>query len=99
MQAFYEPVFERDMACTEAEWRRWLPEAVGSAPWQLDGNSARVTLGSGRLHLTWRSLPPRAIGLVRLPRLGVKFAFDGMTADQRFAFMQRFDLYTQRGGG
>ena len=39
------------------------------------------------------------IALVRLPRLHVEFRFEGLEADQRFAFMKRFDLYMQRGGG
>ena len=29
MQSFYPERFERDMACTEAEWLSWLPRAVG----------------------------------------------------------------------
>ena len=39
------------------------------------------------------------IALVRLPRLHVGFRFEGLDADQRLAFMKRFDLYMQRGGG
>ncbi|TXT33069.1 MAG: hypothetical protein FD135_5564, partial [Comamonadaceae bacterium] len=37
MQAFCPERFERDMGCTEADWLRWLPQAVGegiSAPRQ-----------------------------------------------------------------
>jgi hypothetical protein len=30
MQAWYEARFEREMGCTEAEWLRWLPGAVGA---------------------------------------------------------------------
>ena len=29
MQSFYAERFERDMGCTEAEWLRWLPAAIG----------------------------------------------------------------------
>jgi hypothetical protein len=39
------------------------------------------------------------IGLVRMPVLRVKFRFAGLDETQRYAFMQRFDLYMQRGGG
>ena len=49
--------------------------------------------------LDWRTGEPRVIALVRLPRLHVAFRFEGLDADQRFAFMKRFDLYMQRGGG
>ena len=29
MQSHYPGHFERDMSCTEAEWLRWLPQAIG----------------------------------------------------------------------
>jgi hypothetical protein len=44
-------------------------------------------------------MPPRVIALMRMPVLRVGFAFSGLDAAQRFAFMKRFDLYMQRGGG
>lgn len=92
--------FERDCACTEAEWLRWLPEAVhGHALAQPQAGHAVVTLGTGTLTLRWQPLPPRRIALLVLPRLGVRFAFDGVPAPQRAAFLRRFDLATQRGGG
>lgn len=99
MQSFYPEHFERDMACTEAEWLLWLPAAVGQHAWERQGATARVQLGGGTLQLGWQAQPPRVIALLRLPRLAVRFAFDGVDAAQRLAFMQRFDLYTQRGGG
>lgn len=91
--------FERDMACTEAEWLRWLPGAIGDCQWTLADHAARVRIGQGALDLSWRDAPARVIGLVRLPRLLVTFAFDGVGDDERGAFMKRFDLYMQRGGG
>ena len=44
-------------------------------------------------------LPPRQIALIRLPRLAVSFKFAGVADEVRHAFMKRFDLYMQRGGG
>lgn len=99
MQSFYPERFERDMACTEAEWRLWLPRAVGPHPYQISGTSARVSIGEGELRLAWQVAPPRVIALMRLPRLQLDFAFSGLDEAQRHAFMKRFDLYTQRGGG
>jgi hypothetical protein len=58
-----------------------------------------VQFSAGSLRIEWRQAPPRAIGLVRLPRLHVSFAFDGVGDAPRAAFMKRFDLYTHRGGG
>jgi hypothetical protein len=99
MQSFYPERFERDMACTEAEWLLWLPRAVGLHAYQINGTSAQVTIGEGELRLAWQVAPPRVIALMRLPRLRLDFAFSGLDEAQRHAFMKRFDLYTQRGGG
>ncbi|MBS3997495.1 MAG: hypothetical protein KGZ67_09185 [Hydrogenophaga sp.] len=99
MQSTYAETFERDMGCTEAEWLGWLPAAIGNCPWQLDGASATVEIGGGALRLRWQAMPPRVIALMRMPVLRVGFAFSGLDAAQRYAFMKRFDLYMQRGGG
>ncbi len=99
MQSYYPETFERDMACTEAEWLAWLPRAVGAHACVVSGAQARATLGSGTLQLSWRVQAPRVIALMRLPRLLVRFDFSGVPEAERHAFMQRFDLYTQRGGG
>ena len=99
MQSFYAERFERDMACTEADWLRWLPAAVGDHHWKLQEHSAGVRIGEGALGLKWEVGNPRVIALVHMPRLLVSFRFAGLDDAQRYAFMQRFDLYMQRGGG
>lgn len=99
MQSFYPEVFQRDMACTEADWLRWLPQAIGDHIYKLQPSRADVRIGDGALVLTWQVAPPRVIGLVSLPRLLVSFRFAGVDDDARHAFMTRFDLYMQRGGG
>ena len=99
MQAAYPERFEREMGCTEAEWRMWLPAAIGPHPWHAGDASASVDIAPGTLRLEWQAREPRVIALLRLPRLHVSFQFDGLDAAQRFAFMKRFDLYMQRGGG
>ena len=99
MQAHYPERFERDMACTEAEWLGWLPRAIGDLDWQQQDGSARVLIGNGVLHLGWRQVAPRRIALLELARLHVEFAFEGVGDEARHAFMKRFDLYTQRGVG
>jgi hypothetical protein len=79
--------------------QRWLPGASGGAKVEFEDAGAAVALGGGTLHLKWRPLPARQIALMRLPRLGVSFVFEGVDETQRQAFMRYFDLYTQRGGG
>jgi hypothetical protein len=83
MQSFYPEKFDREMGCTEADWLRSLPPAMGD----------------GALGLKWQVGEPRNIGLVSMPRLLVSFRFAGLSDEQRYAFMKRFDLYMHRGGG
>ena len=99
MQGYYPAAFERDMSCTEADWLSWLPGAVRNHALTLGAGQAQVAIGSGHLQLGWQPLPPRQIALMRLPRLGVRFRFDGVEEGERQAFMRYFDLYMQRGGG
>lgn len=104
MQAHYAANFSREMGCTEAEWLRWLPAAIGAHPWQREGSQAQIQIQNpsaitGQLTLTWRVEPMRRIALMQMPCLWVNFSFEGMDAHQRWVFMRRFDLYMQRGGG
>ena len=99
MQAFYAESFDREMGCTEKEWLGWLPRAIGEHPYQQVAQALTAHIGTGQLVVSWRSLDPRAIGLVRIPRLLVSFRFSGLDEAQRYVFMKRFDLYMQRGGG
>ena len=99
MQSFYPERFDREMACTESDWLRWLPAAVGELHWKLQTQSAGVRIGEGALGLKWQVMPARVIGQVSLPVLAVSFRFAGVDDAQRHAFMTRFDLYMQRGGG
>ena len=87
------------MGCTEAEWLRWLPNAIGEHFWKLQAHSAGVRIGEGALGLTWRTVEPRVIALISIPRLLVSFRFAGLDDAKRYRFMKRFDLYMQRGGG
>lgn len=91
--------FEREHGLTEADWLATLPRAAEPHALRLDGTGAIVTIGPGRLRLHWQVLPERRIALARLPRLHVAYGFDGIDAAGRSAFMQRFDLVLQRGGG
>ena len=99
MQSAYAERFEREMGCTEAQWLMWLPAAIGEREWRREPTTATVHIDAGVLTLDWRTGEPRLIAQVRLPRLHVAFRFEGVDAQRRLAFMKRFDLYMQRGGG
>jgi hypothetical protein len=91
--------FERDYGCTEGEWLRWLPGAVGPHALETGPGCATVRIGGGLLSLRWAALPPRRIALLSLPHMAVHFAFDEVDAADQAVFMRYFDLYMQRGGG
>lgn len=93
------PSFQREHGSTEAEWLAQLPGAVGPHALQLAPGQARVQIGTGELHLQWCVKPPRQIALMRLPRLAVRYHFDGVPDDVRHRFMHHFDRCMQRGGG
>ena len=100
LQASYAASFEREHGCTEAEWLGWLPGAVRDHRLELPApGRARIAIGGGSLHLSWRALPPRQLGLARFPRLQMSYVFDALDQAERLAFMRYFDLYMQRGGG
>ncbi len=87
------------MGTSEAEWLAALPRALGEHPFDLSPGQAQVQIGDGHLRLQWQALPPRVIALLRMPRLAVKFEFEGLADEARVRFMKRFDLTLQRGGG
>ena len=93
--------FSREQGCTLAEWERDLPGAVKHHRLEASAPGAAVVHvdGGGQLHLQWQALPPRRIGMARLPRLQVDFRFEAVSAEGRTAFMRYFDLFLQRGGG
>ena len=51
------------------------------------------------LTISSTQLPPRRIGLLRMPVLQVRFHFIDMDDAARAEFLHYFDLYTRRGGG
>lgn len=95
------PAFEREYGCTALEWARWMRETVthGRHVDARDEGSVEVALGGGRLTIAWKSLAPRSIALIQLPRLAVSFRFEEVADIDRAAFMRRLDLHLQRGGG
>ncbi len=99
MQSHYDFAFEREMGCTEAELRGWLPRASGERPLAWRDGCAEITLEAGSVSITWHTGEPRRIALIVLPRLHVRFEARGVDEAAWHRFMRYFDLYTQRGGG
>jgi hypothetical protein len=92
-------VLEREMGCTREDLLRWLPGATGDAPARREGDALVLAVGPGEVRITAEERPARRLGQVELPVLAVRFAFQGLDAAARAAFLARFDLWTRRGGG
>lgn len=93
--------FEQVMGCTDADLMRSLPVALPGATVAADAAAGAVeaVFTDGTLRLNWRTLPPRKIALLEIPRLQVQFEYTGMAPERRREVQRRFDLATQRGGG
>ena len=99
MQGHYPLAFEREMGCTEAELRAWLPGAVREAPIVWRDRGAEIALDGGTASIEWQTREPRRIALIVLPILHVRFTAANIDEATWQRFMRYFDLYTQRGGG
>ena len=92
----------RQMGCTVEELLYWLPAATDQKIFQvnkrLDG--ALISFSEDGIELNINLGIPRKIALLVIPVLNVTFEFGSNWSKLDVdAFMKRFDLYTQRGGG
>ncbi len=88
------------MGFTQREFFRPFAAAIAPYTNQTSGNVITVDCGSnGSLSITLGEEQVRAIALMRIPYMDVTFEYTNMSADFRNDFMQRFDMYYQRGGG
>jgi len=89
---------EKVMALTPAEFAAGLSHLRGVAA--SESGEYVVQLPGGTATLNFEPLPDvRLGGLLALPRAKISLAFSGCSPEARAAFMRRFDLAFQRGGG
>jgi len=87
------------MACTRSEFLGWLGAAAQPAPLRIQGNLVTIVLHDGSVEIALDEQPPRRLGAMSLPCLGVSFCFRGVDEHARDGFIARFDLISRRGGG
>jgi len=95
-------VVSKVMSLTLADFARSISVLAGEACGQqaLDLGRVRVPVDTGHVDISFEVLPRRRLGgLLDLPQAGVKLRFGDVDASQRVAFLRRFDLAFQRGGG
>ena len=78
------------------EFLRLLPAAVGGDNFIAEGDVIEGESG-WRMRLT--ALPGAEFGQAVLQRQQVAISFNGWSTGEMDAFMRRFSLYFQRGGG
>jgi hypothetical protein len=90
---------EKLMGLTEGEF---LHSIAALEPSQVDAEAliARFDFSTGSVVVSFEALPMAVLGgVVRMPRARVKLAFQGLEQSERAAFLRRFDIRFQRGGG
>ncbi|MBU1237962.1 MAG: hypothetical protein KJ634_13695 [Gammaproteobacteria bacterium] len=89
---------EREVWTTPEEFRHGLELAFPGRVAEHDG-VLRVDGGEVAMEIELRSMTPRTIALLNLPRLKVSIRMTAGTLEQRAAMLTRMDLAMHRGGG
>jgi len=94
---------KREMGCTSEDLLRWLPRALGDLYSQtsLTIDNREYLLGTPpRIQMYGVTLTNRTIALLCIPVLQLEITFDASFSAERVeSILDRFDLYTRRGGG
>lgn len=92
-------VVEKTMSLSLSEFQASLGKLLGTEI-EAEEPSVRHPLAKGCVEIRFVPLPSlRLGGLLELPRAKVSLSFDDVEDDDRAAFLARFDLAFQRGGG
>lgn len=88
----------RLMSLSESEFQASIaklgPHRISAAGFPM------FDLGRGSVEIRYTPAPPKTLGgLLALPQAHITLAFDGADEHARAAFVHRFDIAFQRGGG
>ncbi len=90
---------EKLMGLTLADFQRTIGPLTG-APLPAARTTAEIGVSGGHVVIAYEPRPGlRLSALVEMPLAAVTITFHGLDAPERTAFMRRFDLAFQRGGG
>ena len=87
------------MSITHKDFFRLLPRAVNGVPVTRRDNQAHIATEAGRVKITLAPESIRKLGLMEFPVTGVTIEFSGFSTAEQAAFLSRFDLAYQKGGG
>ena len=97
-----EIIVNRQMGCTVDELLYWLPAATNQRAFRVNKivDRGHISFPNDGIEIDINLGIPRKIALLVIPVLNVAFKFSSTWSKLEVdAFMKRFDLYTQRGGG
>lgn len=91
--------FTREMGLTHAEFYRSLPPAIAHRAYSVEDDRVLIEFDERTVIIELGPQRYRSIASLRLPYAQVRFTFLGFSPGERQDFMDRFELYFQRGGG
>ena len=89
----------REMSITHKDFFRLLPRAVNGAPVTRMRNQAHIATAAGRVKITLAPETTRKLGMMEFPVTRVSIELRDFTPGEQAAFLARFDLAYQKGGG
>ena len=88
------------MAATPSEFARGIERLTRKLPSRTEAGATVIDLPDGDVTITYTPKEGRRLSpLLVMPAADVTLSFDGIDAEARAAFVARFDLVFQRGGG
>jgi hypothetical protein len=89
----------RRMSISRREFLRTLPDALGTSEFVSSGDRFSVGVSGRTVEIAFFEEVALRIASLTLPFARIELSFAGYDGGQIAAFMRRFDLYFQRGGG
>ncbi len=93
---------EKLMTLSQSEYSKSIGAFAGeaAAATALRGEPVRLDIGSGQVEITFTKVEGFSFGgLVEMPRAHIVLQMTGVDPTEAAAFMRRFDISFQRGGG
>ena len=89
----------REMSISHREFFRLLPRAVNDAAVSRQGNQVDIAIGAGMVRITLAPESVKKLATLEFPVTEITIEFNSFSAADRAAFLSRFDLAYQKGGG
>ena len=89
----------REMSITHREFFRLLPRAVGDAAVSREDSRVEIKTSAGVVSITLAPETIRKLAILEFPVTRITIVFNGFSASDQAAFLSRFDLAYQKGGG